>query len=68
MAGLDVPASAVVGGQQRDEVAVKDSAAQQHFKAIQAEGFKTLEEVQQVSFVTERGQKKAQADQVQIEG
>ncbi len=36
-----------------------------HFRAIQGNGFKTLQEGQQVSFVVTRGQKGLQADQVQ---
>ncbi|MNY67669.1 Cold shock protein CapB [compost metagenome] len=37
-----------------------------HFKAIQADGFKTLKEGQAVTFVATRGQKGMQADEVQI--
>ena len=36
-----------------------------HFKAIQADGFKTLKEGQAVTFVATRGQKGMQADKVQ---
>ena len=36
-----------------------------HFRAIQTEGFKTLKEGQQVSFIAVKGQKGMQADQVQ---
>ncbi|MYT80914.1 cold-shock DNA-binding protein family [Streptomyces sp. MnatMP-M77] len=37
-----------------------------HFKAIQADGFKTLKEGQAVTFVATRGQKSMQAEEVQI--
>ena len=37
-----------------------------HFKAIQADGFKTLKEGQAVTFVATRGQKCMQAEEVQI--
>ena len=37
-----------------------------HFKAIQADGFKTLKEGQAVTFVATRGQKGMQAEEVQI--
>ena len=37
-----------------------------HFKAIQSDGFKTLKEGQQVSFVATRGQKGMQAEEVQV--
>jgi cold shock protein len=37
-----------------------------HFKAIQADGFKTLKEGQAVTFVAARGQKGMQAEEVQI--
>ncbi|MEU2908096.1 cold shock domain-containing protein [Streptomyces globisporus] len=37
-----------------------------HFKAIQADGFKTLQEGQAVTFVPTRGQKGMQAEEVQI--
>ena len=37
-----------------------------HFRAIQADGFKTLKEGQKVSFVATRGQKGLQAEEVQI--
>ena len=37
-----------------------------HFRAIQADGFKTLKEGQQVSFVAARGQKGMQAEEVQV--
>ncbi|MEV6581266.1 cold-shock protein [Streptomyces sp. NPDC051582] len=37
-----------------------------HFKAIQADGFKTLTEGQAVTFVATRGQKGMQAEEVQI--
>ncbi|GAB2501528.1 cold-shock protein [Pseudoxanthomonas sangjuensis] len=36
-----------------------------HFRSIQGNGFKTLKEGQQVSFVAVQGQKGMQADQVQ---
>lgn len=36
-----------------------------HFRAIQIDGFKTLKEGQQVSFVVVEGQKGLQADAVQ---
>ncbi|MFI9722952.1 cold-shock protein [Streptomyces sp. NPDC052396] len=38
-----------------------------HFRAIEAEGFKSLTEGQRVSFVAERGQKGMQAAQVRPE-
>ena len=38
-----------------------------HFKAIQADGFKTLKEGQAVTFVATRGQKGMQAAQVRPE-
>lgn len=38
-----------------------------HFKAIEADGFKTLKEGQTVSFVAEQGQKGMQAAHVRIE-
>src|SRR5579885_1326077 len=37
-----------------------------HFRAIQGTGFKSLQEGQKVSFVTTKGPKGLQADQVQI--
>ncbi|MGW0969921.1 cold-shock protein [Streptomyces sp. NPDC002516] len=37
-----------------------------HFAAIQADGFKSLEEGQAVTFVATRGQKGMQAEEVQI--
>ncbi len=37
-----------------------------HFRAIQADGFKTLKEGQRVSFVVARGQKGLQAEEVQV--
>ena len=37
-----------------------------HFKAIQADGFKTLKDGQAVTFVATRGQKGMQAEEVQI--
>ena len=37
-----------------------------HFKASQADGFKTLKEGQAVTFVATRGQKGMQAEEVQI--
>jgi len=37
-----------------------------HFKAIQADGFKTQKEGQAVTFVATRGQKGMQAEEVQI--
>ncbi|MEU9800768.1 cold shock domain-containing protein [Streptomyces sp. NPDC051000] len=37
-----------------------------HFKAIQADGFKTLKEGQAVTFIATRGQKGMQAEEVQI--
>lgn len=37
-----------------------------HFRAIKAEGFKTLKEGQAVSFLVVQGQKGLQADEVQI--
>jgi CspA family cold shock protein len=36
-----------------------------HFRAIQGNGFKTLQEGQRVSFIAVQGQKGMQADQVQ---
>ncbi len=36
-----------------------------HFRAIQGNGFKSLQEGQKVSFVVTKGQKGLQADQVQ---
>jgi cold shock protein len=38
-----------------------------HFKAIEAEGYKSLTEGQRVSFVAEKGQKGMQAAQVRPE-
>ncbi|MEO6170511.1 MAG: cold-shock protein [Lysobacter sp.] len=35
-----------------------------HFRAIESEGFKSLQEGQQVSFVVTQGQKGLQADEV----
>jgi len=37
-----------------------------HLKAIQSDGFKSLKEGQQVSFVATRGQKGMQAEEVQV--
>src|SRR5690606_31237727 len=37
-----------------------------HFRAIQSDGFKSLKEGQQVSFVATRGQKGMQAEEVQV--
>lgn len=37
-----------------------------HFRSIQGNGFKSLKEGQQVSFVAVKGQKGMQADEVQI--
>jgi CspA family cold shock protein len=37
-----------------------------HFRAIQGNGFKSLQEGQKVSFIVTRGQKGLQADQVQV--
>ncbi|MGA5587235.1 cold-shock protein [Pseudomonas siliginis] len=37
-----------------------------HFKAIQTDGFKSLKEGQQVSFIATRGQKGMQAEEVQV--
>ena len=37
-----------------------------HFRAIQTQGFKSLKEGQQVSFVAARGQKGMQAEEVQV--
>lgn len=37
-----------------------------HFKSIQSDGFKSLKEGQQVSFIVTRGQKGMQAEEVQI--
>ena len=37
-----------------------------HFKAIQSDGFKSLKEGQQVSFIATRGPKGMQAEEVQI--
>ena len=39
-----------------------------HFRAIQADGFKSLKEGQKVSFEAVQGQKGMQADKVQILG
>ena len=36
-----------------------------HFRAIQSQGFKSLKEGQQVSFIVVQGQKGLQADEVQ---
>ena len=36
-----------------------------HFRAIQTQGFKSLQEGQKVTFVVTQGQKGLQADQVQ---
>ena len=36
------------------------------FKAIQSDGFKSLKEGQQVSFIATRGQKGMQAEEVQV--
>ncbi|WP_044378699.1 cold-shock protein [Streptomyces noursei] len=38
-----------------------------HFRAIEADGFKSLKEGQRVSFVAARGQKGMQAEQVRPE-
>jgi cold shock protein len=38
-----------------------------HFKAIESDGFKSLQEGQTVSFVTENGQNGMQAAQVRAE-
>ncbi|MEU7642898.1 cold-shock protein [Streptomyces sp. NPDC039016] len=38
-----------------------------HFRAIEADGFKSLKEGQQVTFVAARGQKGMQAEQVRPE-
>ncbi|WP_459206538.1 cold-shock protein [Pseudomonas sp. MLB6B] len=37
-----------------------------HFKAIEADGFRSLTEGQKVSFIAEKGQKGMQAAQVQL--
>ncbi|AIC13432.1 cold-shock protein [Xylella fastidiosa subsp. morus] len=37
-----------------------------HYRAIQGNGFRTLQEGQKVSFVPVQGQKGMQADQVQV--
>ena len=37
-----------------------------HFKAIETDGFKSLKEGQQVSFIAVQGQKGMQADEVQV--
>ncbi len=37
-----------------------------HFRAIQGNGFKTLQEGQRVTFIAVPGQKGMQADQVQV--
>ncbi|MFH7365694.1 cold-shock protein, partial [Pseudomonas syringae group genomosp. 7] len=37
-----------------------------HFKAIQSDGFKSLNERQQVSFIATRGQKGMQTEEVQV--
>ncbi|MDF9618028.1 cold-shock protein [Pseudomonas entomophila] len=37
-----------------------------HFRSIQADGFTSLKEGQQVSFIVVRGQKGMQAEEVQI--
>ncbi len=37
-----------------------------HFKAIQSDGFKSLKEGQQVSFIATRGQEGMQAEEVQV--
>ncbi|MBM7073887.1 cold-shock protein [Shewanella sp. OPT22] len=39
-----------------------------HFRAIQSEGFKTLDEGQKVSFTVTQGQKGPQAEEVQVIG
>ncbi|VVQ10713.1 cold-shock protein [Pseudomonas fluorescens] len=38
-----------------------------HFKAIKADGFKTLKEGQSVSYIAAKGQKGMQAEEVEIE-
>ncbi|VVP94745.1 Cold shock protein CapB [Pseudomonas fluorescens] len=38
-----------------------------HFKAIKADGFKTLKEGQAVSYIAAKGQKGLQAEEVEIE-
>jgi len=38
-----------------------------HFKAIQSDGFKSLKEAQQVSFVSAKGQKGMQAEEVRVD-
>ncbi|MDX9676041.1 MULTISPECIES: cold-shock protein [Pseudomonas] len=38
-----------------------------HFKAIKADGFKTLKEGQFVSYIAAKGQKGLQAEEVEIE-
>ncbi|EJM06642.1 MULTISPECIES: cold-shock protein [unclassified Pseudomonas] len=38
-----------------------------HFKAIKADGFKTLKEGQSVSYISAKGQKGMQAEEVEIE-
>ncbi len=37
-----------------------------HFRAIEGNGFKSLKEGQQVSFIATRGQKGMQAEEVQV--
>ncbi|MFJ2530487.1 cold-shock protein [Pseudomonas helmanticensis] len=37
-----------------------------HFKDIQTDGFKSMKEGQQVSFIATRGQKGMQAEEVQV--
>ena len=37
-----------------------------HFRAIQSDGFKSLKEGQNVSFIATRGQKGMQAEEVQV--
>ena len=37
-----------------------------HFKAIQSDGFKSLKDGPQVSFIATRGQKGMQAEEVQV--
>lgn len=37
-----------------------------HFKAIQSDGFKSLKEGQQVSYVAAKGQKGMQAEEVKV--
>ena len=47
-----------------NEVHLVDETPSAHFRAIQADGFKTLKEGQAVTFVAVKGQKGMQAEEV----